>query len=92
MKRLKNSEFAYYQGREKRLVLEAEAWRRGKPAPSKPPLFSHDATLQIRFEKGWNSVTACEVRVHLGIAKTDVGTDLIGKIRKFRECLSQSPR
>ncbi len=95
MKRPKNSEFAYAKGREMRLAAEKESHEfagLSSMVPIKPPLFSHDATLQIRFENVWNSVTACEVRVHLGIAKTDVGTDLIGKIRRFRECLSQSPR
>ncbi|EOW9250927.1 TPA: hypothetical protein AB5D21_003776 [Vibrio cholerae] len=92
MKRQKNADFAQQKGREKRLELEAQAWKKGMPAPSKPLLFSHDATLQSYFNKGWHSVTPCDVRLHLGIAKTDVGTDLIGKIRRFRECLSQSPR
>lgn len=92
MKRQKNADFAQQKGREKRLELEAQAWKKGMPAPSKPLLFSHDATLQSYFNKGWHSVTPCDVRLHLGIAKTEAGTDLISKIRRFRECLSQSPR
>ncbi|EJV0369640.1 hypothetical protein N5280_002487 [Vibrio vulnificus] len=86
MKRQKNAEFAQQKGREKRLELEAQAWKKGMPAPRKPPLFSHDATLQSYFNKGWHSVTPCDVRLHLGIAKTDAGTDLISKIRRFKQC------
>lgn len=95
MKRQKNSEFAYAKGREMRLAAEKESYETtglSSMVPFQAPFFSHDATLQSAFYKGWNSVTACEVRLHLGIDKPESGADLLSKIRRFRECLSQSQR
>lgn len=95
MKRQKNSEFAYAKGREMRLAAEKESYettRLSSMVPFQAPFFSHDATLQSFFNKGWSSVTACEVRLHLGIDKPESGADLFSKIRRFRECLSQSQR
>ncbi|HBN6946144.1 TPA: hypothetical protein L3320_001794 [Vibrio cholerae] len=95
MKRQKNSEFAYAKGREMRLAAEKESYettRLSSMVPFQAPFFSHDATLQSFFNKGWSSVTACEVRLHLGIDKPESGADLLSQIRRFRECLSQSQR
>ncbi|EJI1278781.1 hypothetical protein Q8E21_001944 [Vibrio vulnificus] len=90
MKRQKNSEFAYAKGREMRLLAELQRHQLTGAAAMAPldrnVLFSHDATLQSYFNKGWQSVTPCDVRLHLGIAKTDAGTDLISKIRRFKQC------
>ncbi|EMV4495990.1 hypothetical protein AAC861_000546 [Vibrio cholerae] len=96
MKRQKNSELAYAKGREMRLAAEFNRHQLTGAAAMEPlvhnVIFSHDATLQSAFYKGWNSVTACEVRLHLGIDKPESGADLLSKIRRFRECLSQSQR
>lgn len=96
MKRQKNSEFAYAKGREMRLAAELQRHQLTGAAAMAPLertfLFSHDATLQSFFNKGWSSVTACEVRLHLGIDKPESGADLLSKIRRFRKCLSQSQR
>ncbi len=70
MKRQKNSEFAYAKGREMRLAAEKESYettRLSSMVPFQAPFFSHDATLQSFFNKGWSSVTACEVRLHLAL-------------------------
>ncbi len=86
MKRQKNKEFAVKMGRIKRLEAEMNAHKNGVPVPSCPPLFSHDTTLQNRFNYAWNGVSQNEINRHLGIAKTPEGTDLISKIRSLKEC------
>ncbi|EKO3713593.1 hypothetical protein P0F05_001235 [Vibrio metschnikovii] len=93
MKRLKNSEYVYAKGREMRLAAEKESYETSglsSVVPFQAPFFSHDATLQSFFNKGWNSVTACEVRLHLGIDKPESGADLLSKIRRFKQCHFQS--
>ncbi|EGU20083.1 hypothetical protein [Vibrio mimicus] len=96
MKRQKNSEFAYAKGREMRLAAELQRHQlTGEAAMAtleRTFLFSHDATLQSAFYKGWNSVTVTDVRMCRGIDKPESGADLLSKIRRFRECLSQSQR
>ncbi len=71
MKRQKNSEFAYAKGREMRLAAELQRYQLTGSAAMGPLerkfFFSHDATLQSFFNKGWSSVTACEVRLHLAL-------------------------
>ncbi|MGU3161029.1 hypothetical protein [Vibrio cholerae] len=87
MKRQKNSEYAHSKGSEMRLDAEHEAYQIGYPVRHHPPpRFSNDATLQHYFEQGWKGITPCDIRLHLGIAKTDAGTDLISKIRRFKSC------
>ncbi|MCS0442129.1 hypothetical protein ND898_19155 [Vibrio diabolicus] len=85
-KRLKNSEYASIRGREKRLDAEKKAHKDGVPVPSQPPLFSHDATLQSYFNAAWNSVTPCDISMHLRETKTTEGADLVSKIRNFKAC------
>ena len=85
-KRLKNSEYASIRGREKRLDAEQSAHHEGVPVPSQPPLFSHDATLQDYFNKGWNGVSACDISMHLRGTKTTQGADLLSQIRNFKAC------
>lgn len=51
-----------------------------------PPLFSHDATLQLCFVNAWHRVSQCEINRHLGLAVTPQGTDLISKVRSLRAC------
>ncbi|NOE32004.1 hypothetical protein [Vibrio cholerae] len=95
MKRQKNSEFAYAKGSEMRLAAEKESYETtglSSMVPFQAPFFSHDATLQSAFNKGWNSVTVTDVRMCRGIDKPQSGADLLSKIRRFRECLSQSQR
>ncbi|HDZ9179557.1 TPA: hypothetical protein RUZ12_000039 [Vibrio cholerae] len=95
MKRQKNSEFAYAMGREMRLAAEKESYETtglSSMVPFQAPFFSHDATLQSAFNKGWNSVTVTDVRMCRGIDKPESGADLLSKIRRFRKCLSQSQR
>ncbi|ELB7341437.1 hypothetical protein RV032_002117 [Vibrio cholerae] len=84
--------FAEQKGREMRLDAEANAFKDSAPVAVIPPFFSHDATLQSYFNKGWKSVSLCEIRLHLGLTHIDEEQDLLSKIRRFRECLSQSLR
>ncbi|WNJ96555.1 hypothetical protein RND59_05520 [Vibrio ruber] len=86
----RNWEWSKQRGREKRLEAERLAFTNGIPAPSTPPFHSYDATMQSYFNHGWHSVTQCDIRLHLGIAKTPEGTDLIQKIRSLRQCLHHS--
>ncbi len=85
-RRLYNRDFAKQRGREKRLDAELNAYKYGEPVPSVPPLFSHDATLQSYFSHAWQNVTQCEINRHIGVAHTPEGTDLIAKIRSFKQC------
>ncbi|MFN1515299.1 hypothetical protein [Vibrio owensii] len=85
-KRMKNAEYAQRRGKQKRLDAESIAAKGGDLVPSSPPLFSHDATLQSYFNKGWNGVSACDVSMHLRETKTPKGADLVSQIRNFREC------
>lgn len=92
-RRLYNWQYAQKKGREMRLDAELIAYQRGAPAPTTPPLFSHDATLQSNFAKAWQRVSQCDIHRHLGLAKTPQGTDLIAKIRSLKQChFSPSPR
>ncbi|XAG86512.1 hypothetical protein MRM63_15495 [bacterium 19MO03SA05] len=89
MKRLKNSEYVYAKGRELRLAAEAQAKQSGSPV-GKPPFFSHDATLQCYFERGWLSITHCDIALHLDSREVLSGGDLIAQIRRFKQCHFQS--
>lgn len=81
-----NWQFSRIKGREKRLEAELNAHQTGVNVPSVPPLFSHCATMQAFFVRGWNSVTACDIRLHCGIGKTQEATDLLTEIRRFKQC------
>ncbi|HBC3857198.1 TPA: hypothetical protein KD866_002578 [Vibrio parahaemolyticus] len=87
--RLKNSEYAFRRGKQKRLDAEKESHEQtglSSLVPVEPPLFSHDATLQCYFNRGWNSVTPCDISMHLRVTKTTEGADLVSKIRNFKAC------
>lgn len=87
--RMKNTEYAQRRGKQKRLDAEMESHKStglSSMVPVEPPLFSHDATLQSYFNKGWNGVTACDIAMHLREATTTEGADLVSKIRSFRQC------
>ncbi|ENM4022565.1 hypothetical protein DDN27_003434 [Vibrio cholerae] len=92
MGRQYNWQFAKQQGKAKRLEAEMNALTKGVPVPAKPPLFSHDATLQSHFNIAWQRVSQCEINRHLGIATTSEGNDLIAKIRNFKQCHLHSSR
>lgn len=64
-RRLYNWQFAQQRGKEKRLFAELDAYKGNAPHPSAPPLFSHDATLQSYFNKGWQSVHISDIKRHL---------------------------
>ena len=85
-KRMKNTEYAQRRGKQKRLDAERIYSEGGRPVPPSPPLFSHDATLQSYFNKGWSGVTACDISMHLRETTATEGADLISKIRNFRQC------
>lgn len=87
-----NARFSYKKGKQARLAAELAAHQQQSCAPSVPPFFSHDATLQSQFAKGWLSITACDIRLHLGIDKPEYGADLVTKIRRFKECHLQPSR
>lgn len=61
----RNWEFSLAQGREKRLAAELTASRDGQPVPARPPLWSHDGTMQSKFNQGWNGVTPIEIAQHI---------------------------
>ncbi|SHF87843.1 hypothetical protein [Vibrio gazogenes] len=86
MGRLYNWQFAKQQGKAKRLEAEMNALTKGVPVPAKPPLFSHDATLQSHFNIAWQRVSQCEINMHVGKARTPQASDLIENIKEFREC------
>lgn len=79
-----NWQYALKRGREKRLDAELEASRCGKLASSSPPLFSHDATIQSYFNRGWHSVDHVDVAIHIGTIKLNPSADLLQKIQDFK--------
>lgn len=52
----------YADGRAKRLDREL-ARQGGDTSPLKVPLYSHHATRQSFFNKGWHSVTEIDIRI-----------------------------
>jgi hypothetical protein len=51
-------------GKAARLKAEISCSVSGEPLPD-IPLFSHDATIQSFFNRGWNSVSQVDVRIEL---------------------------
>lgn len=51
-------------GRAARLKAEIASTNSGQPL-SAIPLFSHDATIQSFFERGWHSVSPVDIRLAL---------------------------
>lgn len=86
--RLKNRDYAKLRGRDKRLDAELAAHKNGVHVPYTPPFFSHCANLQSHFERGWNSVTACDIRIHLDKSLAPSGVDQLSKLRSLRQCHS----
>jgi hypothetical protein len=82
----KNWDWSFEQGKRQRLAAEQMAYQHGVYVPNTLPLHSHDSTMQSYFRKGWFSVSVVDIRIHLGLAKTPQGTDLIQKIRELRSC------
>ena len=64
-RRLYNRDYAKQKGKQKRLEAELAAHQSGTAVPSKPPLFSHDATLQSYFNKAWHYVHPSAIRRHI---------------------------
>lgn len=81
----RNWDYSYQRGREMRLAAAEQARQSGEPV-GKPPFFSHDATLQCYFERGWLSITHCDIALHLDSREVVSSGDLIAQIRRFREC------
>lgn len=81
----RNWDYSHQKGREMRLAAETRAKQSGEPV-GKLPLFSHDATLQCYFNRGWASITHCDIALHLDSREVLSGGDLIAQIRRFREC------
>lgn len=65
MGRQYNWQFAKQQGKAKRLEAEMNALNQGVPVPVKPPLFSHDATLQSYFNTAWRNVSISDIKRHV---------------------------
>jgi hypothetical protein len=61
----RNWDWSFDCGREKRLQAEHAAGQGGAPVPGKPPLHSHDSTMQSFFEKGWASPTPVEIQRYI---------------------------
>ncbi|MDA0148838.1 hypothetical protein [Vibrio sp. LaRot3] len=81
----KNWEWSYQRGIERRLEAEQCAQSTGTSSPSKPPLHSHDATMQSYFERGWHSVTPAQVYQHLqGIQSMPLSP--LDQIRRLKQC------
>lgn len=53
-----------HAGRRARLKAEVSAVTTGAPVGD-VPLFSHDATIQSTFSKGWHSVSTIDIRLAL---------------------------
>ncbi|CCN69766.1 hypothetical protein [Vibrio nigripulchritudo] len=83
----RNWAWSRQRGVESRLKAEECAAFHGEPLPSRPPLHSHDATMQSYFEKGWRSVPQHTIDVHLCKIKA-VPTDAspLAKLRSIRKC------
>jgi hypothetical protein len=61
----RNWDWSFDCGREKRMQAEHAAAHGGSPVPGKPPLHSHDSTMQSFFEKGWASPTPVEIQRYI---------------------------
>lgn len=80
----RNWQFAKQKGKEYRLSAEREAALKGQAAPSRPPLFSRDATIQSYFEKAWYRVSLNDIRRHIETVTPPRGVDAIAKLRSLR--------
>ncbi len=88
----RNWDYSKQKGREMRLDAELNALQTGVNVPLKPPLFSHDATMQSYFEKAWHRVSKNEIQLYVGAVSIPQGNDGLQKIRSLRECHFQSSR
>ena len=61
----RNWEWSFDSGRAKRLEAELVAAHGGSSVPGKPPLHSHDSTMQSFFEKGWASPTPVQIQRYI---------------------------
>lgn len=61
----KNWDWSYQKGKQKRLEAERNARCNGQVMPRKPPLHSHDATMQSYFNRGWRSVTPLAIQRYI---------------------------
>ncbi|EJG1781732.1 hypothetical protein BWH93_RS18705 [Vibrio parahaemolyticus] len=82
----RNWDWSYQRGREKRLEAEEQAQHNDAAVPSRPPLHSHDATLQSYFNRGWKSITTADIHIHLGLVKSPSSTSPLDKLREIRSC------
>jgi hypothetical protein len=83
----RNWEWSLQQGKEKRLAAEKACHQLGMAVPTSPPLHSHDATMQAKFNRGWRSVTTSEIQMHLGLVDIPKSQDPLAKIKELRSCL-----
>ncbi|MCA2466008.1 MULTISPECIES: hypothetical protein [Vibrio] len=82
----RNWDWSYQRGREKRLEAEEQAQHNNAAVPSRPPLHSHDATLQSYFNRGWKSITPADIHIHLGLVKAPTSSSPLEKLREIRSC------
>jgi len=57
---MRGQRLAYQSGRKQRLD-HVEACFEGRQTPMPTPLYSHDATWQTAFERGWQSVSDWDI-------------------------------
>lgn len=82
----RNWDWSYQRGRDKRLEQERLAYQAGISPSRKPPLHSHDATLQSYFERGWRSVSQADIHIHLGVVRKPTSTQPLDKLREVKAC------
>lgn len=61
----RNWQYACIKGREMRLEAELKAHQTGDRSHLQIPLFSHDATIQSHFVKGWRYVATADICHHV---------------------------
>lgn len=82
----RNWDWSFQKGKEKRLELELLACRHHSAKPRRPPLHSHDATMQSHFNKGWQSVTQHQIDIHTGKVPPMPQGDGLAKLRSIKQC------
>ncbi|SHO58777.1 hypothetical protein [Vibrio quintilis] len=87
----RNQDWSKSRGRELRLDAELRAIQGGPSVPQSPPFHSHDATMQSMFNRGWMSVSQCDINIYTGKAPDIHSSDPHENIRNLR-CFLQSQR
>lgn len=78
-------DWSFKQGKQRRLEAEVLAHKAGTKC-SPPPLHSHNATWQVIFEQGWNSVAAIEIHHAIHPPPANIG-DALRQNQRLRDLL-----